>query len=173
MKNKKIVISVGVLLIVIIIIIIAIAIFNNKNNSENNTTNQTSESTPSSTPTFTIESTKDNPIEMNGIEASSLQIKNNNGDVEIITTLRNNTQENINGFFIEINLLDKDNNIITTISENSKKTIKAYSNHTMTNYISALDNAEDITNAQIVTLEKNSIQNMLENRFKDIEAIEN
>lgn len=173
MKNKKIVISVSILLVLIIGIILFIIIYNN-NNSKNNSLNETSDSTQiaqSSIPTFTIESTKDSPIEKDGIEASSLQIKNNSGDVEIITTLRNNTDENIHGFFIEISLLDKNNNIVTTISENSEETIKANSSYALTNYVSNLNNAGDITSARIETLEKNNIKNMLENNFKGIEMI--
>ena len=108
---------------------------------------------------------------MDWVEATTIKISNNAGDVKVDTILKNNSDEDIHGFFIEINLLDKDNNIITTLSENSEKTIKAHSEHALTNYITALDNAENITNAQIVTMEKNSIKNMLENRFQDIEMI--
>lgn len=171
MKNKKIYLFIGIFIILLAIIIFAFIINNNNidNNTTSNTSNETNEEEQVLLPTFTIKSTKDNPIEMDDIEATSLELTNNFGDIKIITTLKNNSKEDVKGFFIEIELQDENGKRITTIAENSEETIKAKGEITLTNYISEEANGDKIKNAKILTIEKNSIKDSIENSFDEME----
>lgn len=181
MKNKKMVI---VLIVILIIISIGVLIFsltqksvnnNTTNNIINNAVDTTSsnenadESNSLSTQTYTIKSSKDKPIEMEGLEAIKVQLIYTDEQLEVITTLQNNTEEDIQGFYISLRLLDENNNIITYISYNSEETIKSHNTITFNNYITGLDNAEDIKDVAINHLIKNSLKNTFNQNFEDME----
>ncbi len=94
-----------ILIIIFIGIIIFILTQNSTNNNLNNTynsvlLNESVEESNGVIQTYTIKSSKDKPIEKDGLEATNIQLKYFDDQIEIITTLQNNTEEDIQGFFI-------------------------------------------------------------------------
>ena len=130
---------------------------------------------------YLIESNSDNKIEKDGIEAQKIYIKSYEDELEIKTTIKNNSSERINGYMIEIDLLDADGNVLTTISENSTEGIDAGESKEMINYVVGLEKQEQIRNAKITSFDKSSLgdsidrefENMKPEEIKEIENTEN
>lgn len=169
MKNKKIYV---IILIFILVLALAIIMFyaNKYNSSKLAQNSQEQENVDTDLlKTTTFKSTSDNPIEMNGIEATTIKILNNLGELQILTTLKNNSNETLNGFFIEMALLDETGNTITTITENSEQKIEAHDEFSVTNYVAGLTTESNISNVKIVSLEKNTLKDTIEDNFNDME----
>lgn len=180
MKNKKKYILIGIIVLVILLIIAIIAILNieKKNNINNeNISNEEIEydevdqekNLDPTERTLIIKSSTENPIEKDNIEIIKMEIISRANELQITTTLKNKTKENLNGFLIEINLLDKDGNIITSIAENSSEGINANCEFTFNSYVVGLSNSQDIVSAEIESLEKNNIQEEIEGSFEEMD----
>lgn len=117
---------------------------------------------------FNIKSTEQNPIEKNGIEAESIDFNVIGNDLEVTTTLKNNTKEDLNGYLIEIEFLNDNGETVTTIVDNSPDVIKPKETKTITNYIMELQNPKQITSAKIISLEKSSMGESLEQTFDEM-----
>ena len=118
--------------------------------------------------TFNIKSTEENPIEKDGIEAESIDFNVIGNDLEVTTTLKNNTKDDLNGYLIEIEFLNDKGETVTTIVDNSPDVIKPKETKTITNYIMELQNPKQITSAKIISLEKSSIGESLEETFDEM-----
>ena len=105
--------------------------------------------------TFVIKSTKDSPIVKDGLEATKIKVRKVFNDYEITATIKNNTKEKVNGFYIEIFLLDSKGDTVTYISENSDSIIEPNKNYILNSSITGLDKEIEISGARIGTLEKN------------------
>ena len=171
--NKKT--KIALISIILIIILAVIIFFVIKYSDESKTpTEPTQDNTTNSSNTFTskvvnIQSTMENPIQMNDIEATNIEVTYNSGELQVSTTLKNNSTETLNGFFIEIALLDENGNTATTIAQNSEETIEPSQEFTIINNVVGFNDQSNIVNAKIVSLEKNTIQNTIENSFEEIE----
>lgn len=171
MKNKKIylLIIISVILLVFIGIIFYINKTNdninyNELNSSSDELNQKMEE-DNYIQTFNIKSTPDNPIKIDDIEATNIEITDDSGKLQIVTTLKNNSNEDCEGFFISIALLDENGNTLTTISKNSSEIIPANGELTLTNSVVGIEKKANFLNAKIETFEKSAIKNNLENVF--------
>lgn len=174
MKKKKVYIGLGIIAIVIILIVgIIIAKKENDKKKENEKNqeiqynNSISDSNDSSAnQPFIIKSSDANPIEKDNVEIVKVEVLNNYGSLEVSTTLKNNSTESLNGFFIELELLDESGNIITSVATNSEQQVLPNAECTFTSSVVELPNAEKIVNARIANIEKSStkyyIQNSLE-----------
>ena len=173
-KKKSLLILISILIIIILAIIIFFVIkhFNNVVEPSNTVENENTINNGYSDtlPTTNIQSSEDNPIEMNDIEATNIEIINNYGELQVLTTLKNNSNETINGFFIELALLDENDNTITSIAQNTEETIEPNNELTITNNVTGIDNNVSITNAKIISIEKNTIQDSIENSFNEVEG---
>ena len=168
MKNKKyLFLTILLVIIVLLVIGIFVAINSNKKDSEEN--NSTSDNSVFSISNMTLKSTSKNPITKNEIEATNIEIKNNFGELQVITTLKNNSSEEINGFFIQIDFLDHNKNIITSISDNSTSKISPNGELTIENTISGLETGSNIVSAQISYFEKSNIQDNIEGTITELE----
>lgn len=170
MKNKKLLFS---LIIIFIIIFICFIIFfkiksSNNNDFNNSTNNELENESTDFIQKYKIESSKDNPIEKDGLEATNIELTYSNGDVDVITTLQNNSENDIQGFFITINLVDSNNKAITSFSDNSEETIKAHDTLTITNSITELNNFKDIKYASISYLLKNNFKDSVNQTFNNM-----
>ena len=101
------------ILVIFILIITGIIVLFVKN--KNNTMVEISETGEK---TITIKSTGTNRIEKDNIEDEKITINVFDDQLEVKTVLKNNKSEDLNGYLIEIDLLDKDGNIVSTISDN-------------------------------------------------------
>lgn len=171
MKNKKLLFS---LIIIFIIFFICFIIFykikiSNNNDFNNSTNNELENESTNLIQTYTIKSSKDNPIEKDGLEATNIELTYSGGNVDVITTLQNNSENDIQGFFITVDLIDSNNKVITSFSDNSEETIKSHDTLTITNYITELNNFKDIKYASIRYLLKNNFKDSINQNFKDME----
>lgn len=163
MKNKKYIIGL-IVLILILLVLLGIFVFAKK--AKNNATKNTIESSEEGLQeTFTIQSTKNHPIQKDDIEATKIEVVRNSDEYRIHTTLKNNSQEPIQGFFITLSILDEKGNTVTSISENSLESIPVNSEIVLTNYVTGIDKNVKCSSAKIDTLEKNNIKDSLENAF--------
>ena len=82
---------------------------------------------------------------------------------------KNIENEEINGFFIQIDFLDENGNTLTSISNNSQDVIDAKGELIMRNTISGLESDINIKSAKISYFEKNTVQENIENSMTEIE----
>lgn len=129
----------------------------NSNDSQNNTKVEENDD-DGTNPDIAIKSSKDKKIEKEEIEAISIKLFKNADNIEVITNLKNNSDKDIEGFFIEIGLLDKDGNEVTVIAENTDAVIKSNETYKLQNYVTmSLENSK-IEDAKINRIEKNTAQ---------------
>ena len=174
MKNKKKIGLLVLIIFIILVVIISVIIINkdSKNNISNHENeNSEMENLEDTIKVTNIESTSDNPIKKDGIEATKLIVTANSNEVQVETTLKNNTNELLEGFFIKIALLDKDGNIITTIAKNSTDNIEANDEITIMNNVTECDDAQKIVRAEIKTLEKKAPTKAIESTFNEVEEM--
>lgn len=143
MKNKKILISILSLFIVIVCLIAFLVIKNNTKLEESNT-NQNY---------LSIQSTKEHKITKDGIEAENIELIKEPGRIKVVTTIKNNTENVINNFFLEVKLLDDNGKQITSIAKTSTEKIPANQTIQIINYVTGVSNMQSITNAKIGLLE--------------------
>ena len=173
--NNKLII---IIILIIIVIVGGFIFFQNKNKNNSTQEGQIEQTTDSQVTEseedlsrfkdieYTIESTSENKIEKDGIEAQSIYIKSYTNELEIKTTLKNNSSEKVEGYMIEIELLDDEGNTMTTISDNSQEVLEAGETKEMLNYVVGLENQDQIRNAKIISLEKNNIEETMEKSFE-------
>ena len=158
------------LIILIVILLIGICVYystrpkddNIENISSSNNIANTSDSSTTvdkkepaiEKDSITIKSSENNTIEKDGIEATKIDVEHLNTTLKVSTVLKNNSNEDVKGFYIVIALLDKDGKTVTTIAKKSNDTIKAKGEIALENNVSGLKNAKDVVNAKIVTLNK-------------------
>lgn len=181
MKHKKIVYICIVVILIIVLAVVAFCMIQS-NHTKDNTPEENVQSNVSSESvgeianpgedmgiqTITLKSTSDNPIQKDNIEASNIEIINTLGDLKIITTLKNNSNEAVEGFFIVIDLLDENGEVVTTIAKNSNDKIEANGEFVLTNYASQPTDKKSIKSAKITSLEKNSMRTTIENSFEQM-----
>ena len=158
------------------LIILAVIIFfvvkyinDSKNSTQPIQDNQISSSDTINSKVINIQSTTENPIQMDDIEATNIEIIYNQGELQVSTTLKNNSSETLNGFFIEIGLLDENANTVSTIAQNSEETIEPNQEITIINNVTGFDEQTNIVNAKIISIEKNTIQDTIDNSFEKTE----
>lgn len=115
-----------------------------------------------------ITSTRTNPIEKDGIEAKSINIRKLADQLEITTILKNNTSEVVNGYDIEIDLTDDNGNTVTTISDNTRTQIDSGQSIEIKNYVMDLENPERISNAKITYLQKSHAGDLIEQNMDSV-----
>lgn len=171
--NKKIKTILFFLVLLIVLAIIVFFVVKNINDSKNSiqTTqeDQTNSSDTVDSKTVNIQSTTENPIQMDDIEATNIEVIYNQGELQVSTTLKNNSSETLNGFFIEIALLDENANTVSTIAQNSEETIEANQEITIINNVAGFDEQTNIVNAKIVSIEKDTIQDTINDSFEEVE----
>ena len=157
-KGKKIIALIAAILILLLIIaIVTLIIRHNKNTDEEIGEN-----------TIIIKSTSSNKIEKDKIEAEKITINAIGDQLEVKTTLKNNRKEDIKGYLIEIDLLDKNGDIVSTIVDNSSDVIKKKETKEIVNYVNEVENPNQVVNARIVSIEEGSIGEDLEKTIDEI-----
>lgn len=169
-KTKIVLISIILIVILAVIIFFVVKYVNDSKNStqpiQDNTTNSSDIVTSK---VVNIQSTAENPIQMNDIEATNIEVVYNFGELQISTTLKNNSAETLNGFFIEIALLDENSDTVSTIAQNSEETIEPNQEITIINNVAGFDNQINIVNAKVVSIEKNTTQSNIEDSLEEME----
>ena len=140
-------------------------------NDNINNTNEISYKIDNEEQTVSLKSTEKNPIQKDDIEAKNIEIKNNGEEVQVETILKNNTNEKIEGFFIQIDLQNEAGETITTISEESKEVIEKNSEITLNNLVTGINNAMEIKKAEIVQIQKKTTRAEMEETFDEIEDV--
>lgn len=168
MKNKKSII-IGILFI---IFIIAIGIFiYSKNNKTQDVEEKKNEEIQEDNrkPDITIHGTEENKIELNGFEVTKIDLfKTTDLLLETKANIVNNTDETVNGFFIEIDLFDKNGKKVTTIAENHEEEIKPGETYVLESAIINEKKSMDIVSAKIISLEKET-KTTLQESFEEVE----
>ena len=145
-------------IILMLIIGIVLFIFLNKNTRKNEETEIIQNKAD-----MVIKSTKENPIELEGFEATNIDIfKTTETSLEVKATIVNKTDVLVKGFFIEIGLYDDKGEKVTEIAENHEEEIKAGETYVLESSVVGLKNAPEITSAKILNLEKETATNMEE-----------
>ena len=142
--NKK-----NILIIVLIILIIIAIVIVSRNKIINDNHSFDGEE-------VVIKSTLSNPIQKDGFEAKELKVDYINNEIMVYIKLQNNTNEVVDGYYVKIELLDEQDNYITLLAHNSKDKI---SPNQIVSFICASslpDDANKITKARIVDIQKNS-----------------
>lgn len=189
MKNKKMVyilIAIFIVSLVALIAFYAISKNGKENDQDDKASNDVAQNDPVSNQletglrspegdirdliqTTNLQSTSDHPIRNDVIEATNIEIVNTLGDLKITTTLKNHSNEAVEGFFIVIDLVDENGETVTTIAKNSNDTIEANGEFILTNYASQPNDKQTIKDAKITSLEKNSVKNTIENSFEQMQ----
>ena len=97
---------------------------------------------------------KENDEYFSVVEVSNIEIIKNSEELEIKTILKNNSDEDISGFFITMGLYNKDGKEITQYSFNTQDKIPANGTYTFSNYAPHPEN-EDVVDAKVLSIEKN------------------
>ncbi len=188
MKINKIKVIVTIAIIVIAIVTAVFIVIKVKNKSNNNNSANNNEQISSSEENNTetpedeeetvleeakeIESTKKNPIEKDGVVAEKLELTRLADQLEVKTTIKNNSNEKLNGYSIDIELIDDDGNTITTIAHNSNKEINPGQGDELLNYVMGIKSLKNITGARIAQLTKSNISDYFEKQFDEMEPEE-
>ena len=158
MKNKKLMIVICIAIILMLIIGIVLFIFLKKNTIKNEDTEIIQNKAD-----MVIKSTKENPIELEGFEATNIDIfKISETSLEVKATIVNKSDVVVKGFFIEIGLYDNKGEKVTEIAENHAEEIKPGETYVLESSVAGLKNAPEITSAKILNLEKDTATNMEE-----------
>lgn len=170
MKNKKTYLIIGILIFLGITTIIIWNINRQNNNTNSNewSKNGQENNKETSSRKIPLKKSSNNSIKKDDIEVTNIEIINNTNDLQVKTTLKNHTSDKVEGFFIEIDLLDKSGNVVTSIAENSQETIEVNGELTLTNYVVEFADASKVVNAQIVSIEKDNSKT-IEDSFDTIE----
>jgi len=148
MKNKKIIVIISLILIVIVGFSIFFII--KKNNVTNTQTNNDEQSY-----THIITSTEDNKIEKDELEVKELKIQKSGSEISVFSTIINNSNSTINGFFMEIAIVNKNGEVLTSVVANYKEKIKPHESVDYTNFVTGEEiNINDAVDARIELLEK-------------------
>ena len=168
MKNKKSII-IGILFI-IFIIAIGIFIYSKKNKTQDVEEKKNEEiQEDNRKPDITIYGTEENKIELNGFEVTKIDLfKTTDLLLETKANIVNNTDETVNGFFIEIDLFDKNGKKVTTIAENHEEEIKPGETYVLESAIINEKKSMDIVSAKIISLEKET-KTTLQESFEEVE----
>ena len=169
--NKKMIIIIGAIILLAIVGVIVYFIITNNMNKQSESGNYSSSTSQNGEiieKEYSIESTWINKIEKDGIEVSNMNLHAMGDQLQVTSTLKNNTSEKINGYYIEIDLLDKSGNQMTTIADNSTQEIEAGQSIEIQNSVIGIENADKVANAKIVRLEKNNIGDTMEKNFENM-----
>ena len=169
MNKKKVALAIVVILIaVVLVVFIATKVMKKDGNSSENTAKDIGEATVVDNYNIEIKSSKKNKIEKDGIVAEKIKLQILGDQLQVLTTLKNESGEKLNGYLIEIDLVDESGKSLTTIAKNSNDVVEAGATIELENYVMGLDNPQDIEGAKIKTLEKMSAQQSLEQTFEDM-----
>ena len=155
MKNKKNIIIIAIILLVLIIGIIVIP----KSKKENKKTFIDSNGELREE-LITIKNDEDHKLEKNNIVIQEIKISEGGNSILIDITLLNNSDEDMNGFFAQLEFLDKNDNVLFITAKNysekfpSKKTIK------IENVVSSNEKNKKVSNVRIARLEKDIASKM-------------
>ena len=105
---------------------------------------------------YNIKSSKENPIQKEDVEVENIDIVQRNGQVKTVYTLKNNSNKKIKEFFIAFELLDENNNVVTTVAGSINKPIRAKGKATYESYTSFPYEKIKITSARIEGEESNN-----------------
>lgn len=155
-KKKVIIVVMAVLVILAIVFgIIFIIKKNNKNNATDTTDTESAEA-EATLETFSIKNSSKNVLKKDGIEVESIDFRIIGEELEVKTIIKNNTKEDLNGYMLDIDLLDRKGNVVTSISDNSTDVLKARKTKEILNYVVDLDDPKQIVSAKITSFEKGS-----------------
>ena len=106
---------------------------------------------------MSIESTKEHPIEKDGIEVKKIEfVSEGQNQLKVKAEMKNNTGEELDGYLIVISLLDKEENVISSISNNSEDKIENNEKFEFEAGIDIVDFEVEIASAKIDYLDKNT-----------------
>lgn len=175
MKNKKI--YALIFLIIILILMIIFEIINlkrqkddsNKNNElEQSTQEIMQEDENQEDVTINIKSDSEHPIKLDEIEATNIEIKCVSNTLQVFTTLKNNSNEKLDDFYIEMELLDENENKVTTLY-GKVDGIEAHSEKVINNNVTELNNGRKICKAKIVSIEKETVEDIINSSIDELE----
>lgn len=145
MKNKKTILILSLIIVFSIIFFIVFFII-----QKNNTT-----TTQEPNNTQIIKSTNKHKIEKDNLEVKELKIQKSESEISVLSTIINNSDSSINGFFIAIALVDKNGNTLTSVAVNYTEKIEPHKSIDFTNYVTGKEiSLDDVSDAQIKLLKK-------------------
>ena len=165
MKKKLIIIAILVLCLSVITLVFIKIKLNKKNNL-------TEEIKFTYDDKKVIESTEEKKIELNEIEVTSIDMEKYVDQIKVKVSIKNNSKEKIYGFIIQINLLDENKKVVTTILNNSKEIIEPNKTIEFESFASGIDNIEQIKSVKIKSLEKGFVQNKINEELEDLTSEE-
>lgn len=139
--KKRIIIPIIISILVITMVVVLAIIHLNKTKKEEKNTNN---------PEISIKSTLFNPIQKGSIKIEKIDIDIDGKDVDLSLDIRNNKDKDINGFSIDVELLDKDKNVVEPVKIYSLKTIPSKGKITYVWRGRIEENVDKIKSARIV-----------------------
>lgn len=184
MKKKYIIITISII-ITIAIIILGFILYKSQSDKKRNNDKIPSgeentvvdefglDAKDITNPTYDIKDVKQNNSDNSKnseISVEEMKILKQNSEIKVITILKNNSNKDIKGYYISLELLDDKGNRVTTISDNSDETIPANGTLNIINYASISEDMQNITDARVLKIEKN-MDDELTDAFETIEDL--
>lgn len=165
-KKNRMIIFIAIVLVIAVgafFIIKNVKLPVGKNNTESSETEEEK-------PNIHLKSTKTKPIEKDGIEATDIKMTFYADEIQVRTTLKNNTKEKIDSIMIQIEFYNDKDELVTTISSDTEGALEPKQTTELLNYIIGIENPEQIKSAKISSLEKNNIQGFMDETFEEMES---
>ena len=168
MNKKKVALAIVLIIAIVLVVFIATKAIKKDSNSSNNNAKGIGEATVVDDNNINIKSSKKNKIEKDGIVAEEIKLQILGDQLQVLTTLKNESGEKLDGYLIEMDLVDESGKTLTTIAKNSDEVVEAGATIELENYVMGLENPQDVRGAKITTLEKKSAQKSLEQTFEEM-----
>ena len=173
MKNKQKILIILVLISIIIVISVLLLIRSNtENHIQNNeatedisTLKNTEEENMQLQSNVSIKSTEEEPLEKDGIRVESIDINVYGDQLEAKTTIKNNTGKELSGMHVQVDLLNEENKLVTTVSVGKDEPIKVGEVIEETSYVMGLEEKGKISKAKIVETINSNMHDTFENDF--------
>lgn len=163
-KNKKITLMI-ISLVIVVILVCGLIVFILKHKKRDSITEENTRI--STEEKYKIKEIKSNEISKDTIEVLNINAITSKESAKYEVLLKNTGKEDINGFYIEVALLDKNNDIVTTINYNSDDVIPAKGKYTINAITSDGSRNTKIESAKIIEFSKT-----LEHYFDEFDEID-
>ena len=156
----------SILFIILLVIVVSVVTFYkfNSNTKKEEDLLMSVKSNGYDTPILTIKSEKDHKIEMNDIELVNSKIYKLDNSLKVLTTIKNNTDRNLDGFLLMFELVDADGNTVFPMAVNSDEVIKSGASITVENYATIEEDTKNIVDLRLISADK-TISNSVNEAF--------
>ena len=143
--NKKIIKILTICLLIVILLLLGIYIVLKIEDK-----NRITKKSMGDTTTYTLKSTTLHKLKAEGVEATDIQIEEDNNILYFTINLKNNTNKKIHGFELGLEVLNSKNKQVTILYFSKEDTIQANGTYTLAGTANIEKNASDIDHAKLL-----------------------